>query len=178
MKKLLSLLISVLFIFTLGACSSAKSESSGSKDTSRNESKKVQLSETTLEDATFSYPSDAQKLDVGEQDYPVVAYLLNADGSNFNLVVETLPTEMSLKEYIEAVKENAGYNYTEERYFTQNDLEWNELVAKADNGIMLRQSAVIYNQKAYIFSYGAKPENVDKHLETYKNILKSVTFAK
>ncbi|CEG26874.1 hypothetical protein [Bacillus sp. B-jedd] len=69
-----------------------------SKETSKNEPKKVQLSQTTLEDATFSYPSDVQELDVGEQDYPVVAYLLNEDGSNFNLEVETLPNEMSLKE--------------------------------------------------------------------------------
>ncbi|MBM6618507.1 hypothetical protein [Bacillus suaedaesalsae] len=89
----------------------------------------------------------------------------------------TLPQPMKLDEYIEYATANTGYEYLSNENYTSNGIEWNEAISlnHSEQGtVKLNQRTFIVEDKAYVFTYGAIPDNYDSSLGDYKKITESV----
>jgi len=131
---------------------------------------------TEFEGIHFNLPENAEQVEVPDQGMPVALYVIDqADRSNVNVVVEPLPFEMELKEYIEAATSITGFDYEFIEYYNVNGMEWNEAASfNSQEGTQLNQRTFIYDQKAYIFTYASLPENYEKHLSVFDSITNSV----
>ncbi|KAA0547994.1 DUF1795 domain-containing protein [Bacillus sp. BGMRC 2118] len=192
-NKLLSLLFCMIAgVFALAGCNAEetnskkevenKAEETTAEATKANETAMEEdsdLKTITFEEISFQIPSTAEELDMGDQGLPMELYMLDAAlGTNFNVLVETLPQTMSLDEYIELATANTGYEYLSKENFTSNGIEWNEAISlnHSDQGtVKLNQRTFIIEDKAYVFTYGAVPDNFDSSLDVYKDITDSVT---
>ncbi|WP_145997299.1 DUF1795 domain-containing protein [Salirhabdus sp. Marseille-P4669] len=99
------------------------------------------------------------------------------DRTNFNVLVESLPEEMTLDEYISLATSNTGFEYLSNENYTVDGQEWNEVVSlNHQEGTKLNQRTFMIGTDVYIFSYASLPENYDKHIEVFESITDSVAI--
>lgn len=133
---------------------------------------------TSFEGVSFNIPNYAEKLDLGEQQLPVDAYMLDSStGTSFNIVLEPLAEPLSLEEYMKYATANTGFEYLSDEYYTSNDIEWNEVVSlnHTEQGTLkLNQRTFIIDNQVFIFTYASTPESYDQLLQDFNAITESV----
>ncbi|MCH1624376.1 hypothetical protein [Fredinandcohnia quinoae] len=131
-----------------------------------------------FEGITYDVPIYAEESDPGEQSLPIKLYMLDsAIGTNFNVILETLPQPMKIKEYIDIATASTGFEYLSNEYYTANGIEWNESISlnHSDEGtVKLNQRSFIIDNKTYIFTYAALPEHYDSNIQDFIKITDSV----
>ncbi|WP_062107993.1 hypothetical protein [Bacillus niameyensis] len=129
---------------------------------------------TTFEGISFALPEIAEQIDIPDQGMPAEAYILNEeDGTNFNVIVETLPSALSLDTYIELATAQTGFDYESIENYSSNGMEWNEAISK-NEGYKLNQRTFVVDDKAYIFSFASSDGSYDEFLPVFEDITKSV----
>ena len=131
-----------------------------------------------FEGISYYLPEGAEQVDIPDQGLPAILYLLDeVDRSNFNIVVEQLPSPMTLQEYMDAATALTGFDYSSLEYHDVNGIEWNEAISfNEEQGAQLNQRTFIHGEKAYVFTYASHPDDYEKYLGVYNTITESVSI--
>jgi hypothetical protein len=130
---------------------------------------------TEFAGASFKHSKTHQNVQESNAESPqFIAFLMNADKSNFNLVIETLPGKFTLEQYVAA---SSGVAEVEQKNFEADGYRWNEVV-REQGGLKLNQRTFLADGKAYVFTYAALPGSYEKHLQEFIDITKTIKLAK
>ncbi|MFC4799985.1 hypothetical protein ACFPA1_11580 [Neobacillus sp. GCM10023253] len=154
------------------------------------EKKEVSATEEKFEDKeiiefegiSFKLPKNNEVIPLEKQPLPTKAFFLDRSHlGNLNVVVESLAKPVTLDQYIELVAISTGYNYLSKQNYSNGEIQWNESVSLnqvSGKNIKLNQRTFIYNNKAYIFTYGSLEGNYDLNLKLYVEVTNSVSITK
>lgn len=152
-------------------------DDAANKDTDDNKSDTANANtdvNTTFEGISFALPEIAEQIEIPDQGMPAEAYILNEeDGTNFNIIVETLPGALSLDTYIELATAQTGFDYESIENYNSNGMEWNESISK-NEGYKLNQRTFVVDDKAYVFSFASSDGSYDEFLPVFESITESV----
>ncbi|MCH6267634.1 hypothetical protein [Neobacillus citreus] len=188
MKSIHLILSLALEVVALTGCSlvGKKVEPEPKQEVTKVEKKEVSATEEKVEDKeiiefegiSFKLPKNSAVIPLEKQLLPTKAFFLDRSHlANLNIVVESLAKPMKLDQYIEVVTRSTGYNYISKQNYSNGEIQWNESISLnqvSGKNIKLNQRTFIYNNKAYIFTYGASEGNYDLYLKLYEEITNSV----
>lgn len=182
--KIKYLLIFTAIIALLSGCSSNKVETKVNNQAVVNNisvdtENSNEIKRKTFEGISFEYLDSFQEFrsTTVSDETKYVAYVIDNGSTSINLVVEDIPTEMTLDDYVKLSVENAGINVIKSGNFKLNDLDLNQtLSSSSQNNVELisNQVTLVYNGKAYVFTYASISENYDRYMPTFTNVINSI----
>lgn len=129
-----------------------------------------------FEDISFLLPENVEPLELGDQELPMIGYLLNREsGANFNIVMEPLPIPLDLDSYIEIATSVTGFDYESITNYEHGGIEWNEAISK-QSGLVLNQRTFIHDNKAYVFSFASLETVYEDWLKVFEEVTNSVVI--
>lgn len=127
-------------------------------------------------EVTFDYPATYQEIAMPDEDPTSVVYRIGEENASFNIVVEKLPLEMTLNEYVEASLtqfKKDGAEILNSKNFTLNGLTFNETISNF-KGLRLKQATILHNGNAYIFTYASPSAIFGKYVGGYDQLLTTI----